>query len=347
MLAKRILFLSHRFHPDIGGIEVNSKILAFHFMALGYSVRLVTWTKANSKEQHPFPVIRCPTRLRILREHHWADVVYENNVCLRLSWPAILFRKPVVVALRTWLVRRDGKRSWQEHLKSRWLRSAIAVIAVSEAVRQRCWPAAIVIGNPYRSELFQYRQDIKRDRDFAFLGRLVSDKGADLALRALADLNSTRGDSNRLSLTIIGDGPQRPILSQLANELGIQDCVSFTGVLEGGELVETLNRHKILWVPSLWEEPFGNVALEGMACGCIPIVADGGGLPDAVGKAGLVFRRGELNDMIDCSNRLINDANLFQELRAEAAVHLENHRPEVVARLYLDVIEGALARQRK
>ena len=51
-------------------------------------------------------------------------------------------------------------------------------------------------------------------------------------------------------------------------------------------MVEELNRHEIMVVPSRWNELFGVVALEGMACGCAMLVSDGGGLPDAVGYAG-------------------------------------------------------------
>src|SRR5690606_40338743 len=92
-------------------------------------------------------------------------------------------------------------------------------------------------------------------------------------------------------LTIIGDGPEAPVLKALAVKYGLEHKVDFKGSLQGKELVDCLNQHKLILVPSRWEEPFGNVALEGMACGCIPVVSDGGGLAEAVGHAGLTFQR--------------------------------------------------------
>jgi glycosyltransferase involved in cell wall biosynthesis len=45
--------------------------------------------------------------------------------------------------------------------------------------------------------------------------------------------------------------------------------VDFVGTKTDHELVKLLNTHQIMVVPSLWNEPFGLVALEGVACGCV------------------------------------------------------------------------------
>lgn len=338
----KLLFLSHKFSPDLGGIEVNSEILAREFVAAGHEVRLMTWSVDPNKSRFPFSVIRNPSLGEVCQQHRWADVVYENNICLRLSWPAVLSRKPTVVALRTWVSRMDGRIGFQDRLKKLWLRRCKAVIAVSERVRERSWPTAEVIGNPYRTELFGLRPGTPRDRDFAFLGRLVSDKGADLAIRTLRELSTGENRQGKLNLTIIGEGPERGALEQLAIDLELKNQVQFTGSLRGEALADCLNRHRFLWVPSRWEEPFGNVALEGMACGCIPIVSDGGGLPDAVGEAGMMFRRGDLDDMVDQSGRLLDDDALCIRLTEAAKSHLANHQADRVASRYLNVIEKAV-----
>jgi len=337
----KILFLTHRFYPYIGGIEVNSEILAHAFSEAGHEVRVLTWTLDPGNKPFPFEVIRSPSRGRLFKEHAWADVVYENNPCLQLAWPGLLFNRPGVVALRTWIARNGGETGYQDRLKKLWLRRAASVIAVSDAVRERCWPRAIVIGNPYRDNLFTIHPEVLKNRDFIFLGRLVSDKGADQAIRALSLL--VKGDSKfrGLSLTIAGEGPERQNLEDLTRKLHLEDNITFRGAVKGSELADCLNSHKYMLVPSVWEEPFGNVALEGLACGCIPIVSDGGGLPDAVGRAGLVFPRGDINALADSIKTIISDPGLELELRREAISHLERHRPDVISRRYLDVIEAA------
>lgn len=338
-----ILFLSHKFYPDVGGIEVNSEILANAFHDAGHHVRLLTWSAEAGKGEFPYVIKRNPGLVSLVREHLWADIVYENNPCLRLAWPSLLFRKPGVVALCTWVSTTDGRIRWQDKLKRRWLKRARSVIAVSEAVRRKCWPSAIVICNPYRSDIFKASVVDKRDGSFVFLGRLVSDKGADQAIKAMHHLLNSLDIEGRLEkppylLTIIGDGPERRMLEQLVDNLDIRNHVRFAGILRGQSLVSCLNDHKYMLVPSVWEEPFGNVALEGMACGCIPIVSDGGGLPEAVGNAGLVFRRGDVESLATCMIRLLRDPSLEMELRQAAAPHLATHQPEVVAEKYLEEI---------
>ncbi|WP_345955131.1 glycosyltransferase family 4 protein [Mucilaginibacter sp. PAMB04168] len=335
----KILFITHKFYPDIGGIEVNSEILALQFHAAGHEVEMLTWTAASGDKEFPFRVIRQPNRAMLFKAHRWADVVFENNPSLRLSWPALFFRKPIVVALRTWINRMDGSIAWQDKLKVQWLKRASGVIAVSDAIRKRCWPAAIVIGNPYRNTLFKVIAGTERSKDFVFMGRLVSDKGADIAINAI---NILADKGIRKSLTIIGNGPEQTKLEQMVTALSLTEQVTFTGALSGEKLVQHLNQHQYLLVPSIWEEPFGNVALEGMACGCLPIVSDGGGLPDAVGKAGLVVKRGSVNALADSLAHLLGSSSLELELRNAAPEHLKSHEPQKVAEEYLKVIEKAV-----
>ncbi|RZM24304.1 MAG: glycosyltransferase [Pedobacter sp.] len=128
----------------------------------------------------------------------------------------------------------------------------------------------------------------------------------------------------------------------MVDKFGIKTSVYFTGALRGNALVEALNSHKYLIVPSVWKEPFGNVALEGLACGCLPIVANGGGLPDAVGDAGMVFERASLDSLVHTLKNLLQDPQLEASIRANAEEHLKNHDPEVVASKYLNVIHQAL-----
>lgn len=335
--------MSHKFYPDIGGIEVNSKIFAEAFYEAGHEIRLLTWTKERGDKQFPFVIIRNPNFFNIWRNHLWAEVVLENNPSLKLSWPVIVLKKPHVTALCTWINRVDGSIAWQDKLKRWWLKKCSVVIAVSDAIRKKCYPEAIVISNPYNDNLFRIMPDIKKDRDFVFLGRLVSDKGVDIAIRALSRIWAERKELvSNAAFTIIGDGPEKRSLESLVKQFGIESRVSFVGPLKGEELVRCLNRHKFIIVPSVWEEPFGNVALEGMGCGCVPIVSDGGGLPTAVGDAGLTFTRGSVEALVEAIVKVTSDINLQIELQANAKEHLELHRPEVIAGKYLDVMEKVI-----
>ena len=346
-MSLKILFLSHQFYPDIGGIEINSEILADSFVRAGHAVLMLTWSIDPSQKKFPFPVIRKPSISQLLKGHFWADVVLENNPCLRLSWPRWFIRRPAVIAVNTWIARVNGARGFQDKVKLRWLASASRVIAVSEAIQKHISTSSVVIGNPYKANEFKRLPGVSRNKDFVFLGRLVSDKGASHAIHALQRLSKHLIQKNvtpaKPTLTIIGEGPERKNLELLVEKFNLQDQVVFTGSVIGKELTILLNQHKFILIPSIWDEPFGNVALEGMACGCLPIASDGGGLPSAVGKAGLTYRKGNIDSLVECIVHIWNNPHKENLMAQEIPNHLRIHQPEEVARQYLKVIETAVA----
>ncbi|MES2775212.1 MAG: glycosyltransferase family 4 protein [Bacteroidota bacterium] len=340
-MALKILFLSHKFFPDIGGIESISEIFANGFSNAGHDVHLLTWSTDDTGKEFPYKVVRNPGVASLFKEHAWADVVFENNPCFRMAWPAIFFKRPSVISLQTWTV--SGKNGPQEKLKDWWLKRAFRVISCSEAIRKICWPKSVVIGNPYKTETFRTISGADKRDGFVFLGRLVSDKGVDIIVTALHKLLSapnTKGlDAKQLSLTIVGNGDEKAPLEKMVSELGLQQHVTFTGPLRGDALVSCLNKHRFLVAPSRWEEPFGIVALEGMACGCVPIVSDGGGLPDAVGNAGLVFKSGDADDLVAIIKKVLENPALEDGLKQAAPAHLALHSGQEVTRRYLQIIE--------
>lgn len=340
----KLLLISHRFHPFIGGIEVHSGILARVFAERGFEVRVLTWTTTDRKDQFPFRIIRNPGPVQLIRLHAWADIVFENNPCIRLAWPKRLFNKRSVIALHTWVQQTHGHTIFSDRVKKIWIGMANKVIACSKAIQQKTFAAAEVIPNPYDDGLFRILPGVSRTKSFVFLGRLVSDKGADMAIHALHALVRDETVSNRhaLQLTIIGEGPERESLEKLVSGLQLQNQVQFTGSLQQEALIRCLNEHQLILIPSRWEEPFGMVALEGMACGCIPVVSDGGGLPEAIGKAGLTFTRNDQTALIRTLKQLLGDVESQNTLRANAVDHLKEHTLHKISARYLQAVESVL-----
>jgi glycosyltransferase involved in cell wall biosynthesis len=345
-LKKKIVLLSHQFYPKIGGIETVSEFLADSMYCAGYEVRLLTWSTDNTGKVFNYEVVRKPNFLQLIRQIAWADVVFENNPCMRLAWPNLFYNRPTIIALHTWISRVNGKLSIQDFIKLRWIKRAKFVISCSKAVQQRCWRSSLVIENSYKEELFRVVSTVPRTLDFVFLGRLVSDKGADMAIRALHTLLQALENKPRIanvSLTIIGEGVERDALEQLVKELQLQKNVVFKGTLIGEQLVQCLNQHRFLLVPSMWQEPFGLVVLEGMACGCIPIVSDSGGLPEAIGHAGLIFKRGDINSLVNCMITILQNKELEERIRIKAPSHLAAHTTKKVSEKYLSVLETVIS----
>lgn len=333
----KLLISSHFFAPSVGGIEQVSGILAEEFVALGHEVRVITQTSALSEPAgQPFQVYRRPRIAEIYSLVRWCDVYFQSNISLATLWPAWLLRKPVVVTYHTWLTRPDGSLGWQDRLKQFTARFVARNLGVSQSLASSVSTRCEVIPNPYRDDLFRRDPTAVRDGDLVFLGRLVSDKGADLLVRALARLKSS---GLTPQLTIIGSGPAEAELKALVTQAGLSDQIRFLGTLTGTELVKELNRHHIIVIPSRWREPFGLVALEGAACGLVPIGAEAGGLPDAIGPCGVLFSSESEQDLAEKLSDLLQHPEKRAALLACAPKHLAKHGKRAVAQAYLKHFE--------
>jgi glycogen(starch) synthase len=210
-------------------------------------------------------------------------------------------------------------------------------ICCSQAVQSHIPGRSVVIPNTYRAEVFKEYGDVSRDLDIVFVGRIVSDKGIADLIEALGQLGQT---GFRPQLSLVGDGPERPAILKRVGELGLGPQVTFTGIKRGPELARFLARHRVMAVPSRWAEPFGIVALEGIACGCAVVGTNLGGLPEAIGPCGLTVPNADPGAMARALKSLLENDGMRAEYRSSASVHLARHSRSEVARSYLRVLES-------
>ena len=335
----KILFSSYLFDPSVGGIESVSKILAQKFATAGEDVRVITQSLGRPIPHANYWLARRPSIAEIFRLLRWCDLFFQNNISLRSLIPALILRKPTVVAHQTWLQNVRGGIGWQNRIKQALLRF-VTNVAISKAVADRLSSHPFVIGNPYEDRVFRLMPEITRDKTIVFVGRLVSDKGVDLLLQALKLLQR---DGFSPDLTIVGSGPEEGNLRKLSAQLGLDRQVTFAGQQSGNSLAQTLNRHRVLAVPSRWAEPFGIVALEGIACGCVVVGSQNGGLKEAIGPCGLTFENGNVAALASQLQRLINEPDTRATLLQRAPEHLANFRSEVIAAAYLRIMRKMIA----
>lgn len=335
----RILIFTPSFLPNIGGVETISEILAEEFVRAGHEVIVVCNVSVESEPTTHYRVVRKPSFLELLRCVKWAEVVMHMNVSLKGLLPVMLMR-------RKWIAAHHGWYSWPERspsiiarlklMAARWL--ATENIAVSQAVSNYLSLECFVIPNPYDARYFFLMPEIPRDRDLLFVGRLVSDKAPDLLLNAVKLLTH-----HNLSptVTITGSGNEEESLRAQVKQLGLSNQVEFTGPKRGRELAEVMNAHRIIVVPSRIREGFGLVALEGIACGCIPVVADAGGLLEAIGNCGLMFNRDDAVGLAGKLRTLLEDASKAESLLGFRAPHLAKASLSSAAAKYVDVFNMA------
>ncbi len=159
------------------------------------------------------------------------------------------------------------------------------------------------------------------DRLVLLVGRLVHEKGFHLALDALAPVIRRLGD---VRFIVAGTGTAESELKRQARRLGLSRHGTFLGWV-GDDMLHSLYRiAEIVIVPSIYE-PFGIVALEAMASGCLCVVADTGGLREVVpgdGSVGLRFPCKDSEALEEVLERALSDEQARAQVVAEAREHV-------------------------
>ncbi len=159
------------------------------------------------------------------------------------------------------------------------------------------------------------------ERLVLLVGRLVYEKGFHLALDALAPVIAGLGN---VRFVVAGTGTAETELKRQARRLGLARHGSFLGWI-GDDMLHSLYRIADLCiVPSIYE-PFGLVALEAMASGCLCVVADTGGLREVVpgdGTVGLRFASRDSAALRDVLEEVLTDDQTRVQLVAEAREHV-------------------------
>lgn len=174
------------------------------------------------------------------------------------------------------------------------------------------------------------------------VGRLAYEKGFHLALDALAPVVRRIG---RVRFVVAGTGAAEGELKRQARHLGLAGHGVFLGWI-GDDMLHSLYRVADLCiVPSIYE-PFGLVALEAMASGCLCVVADTGGLREVVpvdGTVGLRFASRDASALRVVLERVLTDDGARRQLVAEARAHVLRfdwgevaHRTAAVYRALVD-----------
>lgn len=229
----------------------------------------------------------------------------------------------------------------------RWLAKRVtANVAPSQHIGKRaCLPRTTLIyhGVPNAAPTVKPFEDLsKRPPCFAFVGRLVEEKGVEVLLRAASKLSQ---DASDFRLAIVGDGPEKDRLESLAVELGIGDRTEFLGTVRSNMISSVLQDVRAIVMPSTWEDVAPLVAIEQMLQGRLVIASDIGGLGETVNGFGLKFPVGDSGALASCMRQVLDDPNLSRQLGKQAqenaqTAFAETRMVEEHLTLYLTLIEN-------
>jgi glycosyltransferase involved in cell wall biosynthesis len=150
---------------------------------------------------------------------------------------------------------------------------------------------------------------------FAYVGRLVHEKGVAVLLRAASRLLRL---GYQFEVKIVGDGAQRAELEKLSAELGLQSCTRFLGAAPVESISDVLGAAQAVVMPSVWEDVAPLVAIEQMMHGRLVIASDIGGLGETVNDSGLKFRPGDDAMLAERMRWVLEDPSRAREIGKKA-----------------------------
>lgn len=153
-----------------------------------------------------------------------------------------------------------------------------------------------------------------------YVGRFVREKGIHVLLNAAGMVLANQPDTK---FVIVGGG-HREKLERFVRWYGLEDKVLFTGFMANRSLHQMYRCADVAVFPSLYE-PFGIVALEGMAAGCAVVTSDAGGLAEVVqhDKTGTLSFAGDAASLAWAVLKVLDDPKRAAQLREAAVERLE------------------------
>jgi glycosyltransferase involved in cell wall biosynthesis len=331
-----ILITTGIFPPDIGGPATYVPTIAKALAERGHQVTVLTTSEPENLQWddsiYPFLVFRINRRQKIwlrllkcvaeiLRLGRTANVIYANGIYFETAIANKFLQKPLVMKIvgdEAWerSVRRGWTKdnfedfqqrcqSWQAELLKRhrsWVvRQANKVIVPSQYLAN--W--VVKWGVPTEKIVVIYNAveisdgveplsiPLKTPVKAVTVGRLVSWKQVDGLIEALREIPE-------LGLVVVGDGPERPRLERIAQELGVSGRVYFAGQRSKRETLSLMAACDLFVLNSTYEG-LPHTVLEAMALGLPVIATVVGGTPEVV-------RDGETGVLVHSENKALEEA---------------------------------------
>lgn len=280
------------------------------------------------------------TRARTLRaalRTSQADVVvsFTDRTNVLVLMAARGLRVPVIVSERIDPRRHEIGSAWNL-LRRLSYPSASALVVQTNAVRD--WAEDVVapdrvmvIPNPLRPVAHSPVSAGARAPTIVALGRLVEQKGFDVLIRAFASIAHEFPD---WSLTIYGEGTERPSLEQRVHDVQLAERITLPG--KTSHVADVLSAASIFVLPSRYEG-FPNALLEAMSCGCACVATDCDSGPADLITAGVSGELVPVNDALALAQQLaslMRDDDRRSVLGQQATKSVERFAPGVVLELW-------------
>ncbi len=325
-------------YRDKGGISTAITLMYRHLRNEAIATRIIT--THGPLLLRPFRILSIPFRIRKY------DVLHVHGCCWLGFIPLFFgirfgkfFRKKIVATyhggdferfissnrLVAWIIRSTLKKADILTVPSMFLKKQLAEYGIESRV----------IPNLIDEKFFTDHDWNPSVHRFLYVKYLEQRYGIDTLLRAFSLIKKSVPDAQ---LVIVGRGPQKEELQQLARELDIYDAVTFKGNVEYNDIQnEYFTASYFLSTSRI--DSFSIVIIEASAAG-LPIVTTGvGGIMDIIknGYNGLVVKDCEdYRSIAQKAIQIVNDPSLARQLRDNARSHAQKYHWNTIRKKWFD-----------
>jgi glycosyltransferase involved in cell wall biosynthesis len=242
-------------------------------------------------------------------------------------------------------------KRWYSFIKmqlrvSRRLRRIITVSECSKVDISKAFGIPIhkfrVVPNGINTDFFYPLPQIEREKNHLLVTNSADTplKGLKYLLHAVDSIRKKR----QIKLTVIGLPKKNGAIEQLVRELGMRDCVNFTGRIKYEEFARYYAEATMAVIPSVYEG-FGMPAGEAMACGIPVISTTGGALPEVVGDAGILVPPADKQALEDAILSLLDNQEKCRMLGEAGLMRVKNaftwyHAAQKTVDIYRETIDA-------
>lgn len=285
----------------------------------------------------------------VVEQSAWAPSVILGHNAVQLI-PSVDARRhlPVLYA-HNHLLRTYSRRECE-----RTLASVARIICVSRFLADQMAPhlpeklqaKLTVVHNGVDTSFFTPDPGRRRDDhiEVVFIGRVLPEKGPDVLIEAVRRLG--RADVHLTIVGAIGFDPhsrltefERSLRQQAAQTPTV---VTFRPFLPRSDIAAVLRASDVAVVPSRWAEPFALTVLEGMASGAAVIGSRIGGVPEAMGNAGILVPPDDPDALAGAIEALATDEAALDRMRRSCRRRAEEQDWSRVHRQLQSALEEAI-----
>jgi glycosyltransferase involved in cell wall biosynthesis len=265
------------------------------------------------------PYLCIQALLFMINRHRDIDVIHSQGLNAALIGVVLKKLFSINLIVSTHAVYEVSKTSFTAKIVKRILEQADKVLCLSKASLEElssfgldrekmslyAYWVNLNIFKPLDKQIMRAKFKIKDNFTVLFVGRLIEKKG----IRVLIEVAKALPN---IQFLVIGVGPEE---KYIRHEEKKSSNIKFIGKVKNTDITQYYSCADVLCIPSLYEEGYGRVVMEAVACGLPVIGSDKGGIPEALDNTVSVLVRPTKEDLLREIKNLSNDMKKHQILK--------------------------------